>query len=119
MKGLAVFMLALFLGVSAYNWYEIRSLRQEISVLEKKLDESRSGGLTDQALQKATEMMFQARVALANTDWSKAHSAYEAANQQIRAATSAAGEKAGPAVKWLQDQANDVGNQIQQHIPGR
>src|SRR2546430_1359928 len=47
MKGLVVLMIALLLGSSVYNWWEIRGLRQEIVRLEKKVDESQSGGLTD------------------------------------------------------------------------
>ena len=118
MKGLLALVLVLMLGMSVYNWMEIRALRQEISDLRTKVDQSQSGGLTDQTLQKAMEMMVQARVALANTDWSKARTAYESARQQIGAAASAANEKAGPALRWLEDQARDIGKQIQQRVPG-
>lgn len=117
MKGFAVLLLVLMLGASVYNWYEIRSLRQEVAELQIKVENSKSAGLSDQALQKAMEMMFQARVALANTDWTKARSAYESARQQIGAAASAAGERTGPAVRWLEGQARDLGKQIQDHIP--
>ena len=119
MKGLAAFAILFLLGMSVYNWYEIRGLRQEIVRLEEKVDAAGSGGVSEQALQKALDLMLQARVALANTDWNKARTAYESAQQQIGAAAKTAGEKAGPAMRWLRDQARDLGNQIQQRAPSR
>ena len=53
----------------------------------------------------------------ANTDWTKARTAYDSVSQQISAAARTAGQKSGPALRWIQDQARDLGSQIQQHVP--
>jgi hypothetical protein len=118
-KGLAGVAILLMLGLSIYNWYEIRNLRQEIVRLEMKVNETNGGGLSNQALDKAMELMVQARVALANTDWTKARSTYESARQQLSAAASTAGQKAAPTLRWLQDQAHEIENQINKRSPDK
>src|ERR1044071_3168629 len=103
MKGFIAFLLVLVLAVNVYNWFEIRGLKEEVANLQTQVKDAKQGGISDQALQKAMDLMVQARVAVANTDWSKAKSAYESASQQIAGVAKAAGEKAGPALRWMQD----------------
>jgi hypothetical protein len=119
MKGLAALAIVVMLGLSVYNWWEIRGLREDVQRLEAKVQQAQSGGVSEQAFQKAMDLLFQARVAMANTDWSKARNAYDSFSQQISAAANTAGHKASPALKWLENEAKDLRKQIERGVASR
>ncbi len=116
MKVVIAFVLMLFLLMTTYNWYEIHSLRQEITRLETNLKEQSAKSETDDMIAKATVALGQARMAINSTDMNKARQAFETAKTNIDMASKTAREKSAPALKWIQDEANDLQKQVQQRL---
>lgn len=112
MKGLIALLLALVLGLNVYNWWEIRTLRQEITLVRANLDkveeEVRSQDLVSQA-QQALEL---ARAALGALDTPAAAAALETARKHLADAAAVASERARPALKWLEQQASELSKRL-------
>ncbi len=117
MRGFVAFILVLFLLMTTYNWYEIHTLRQEISLVEKNLKQQRIKSERDDLLAQTTLALGQARTAINSTDWNKARQAFDTAKTNLDMASKTAQEKSGPTLKWLQDEAKDLQKQVQQHLP--
>ena len=100
MKGLMVFLLVTVLAMTGYNWWQIQTLRQDIARLEQKVD-ARPATLSDQVIGQATAALLRVQQAVNNTDWNKAHTAYDDARAKVDQVARAAGEKAGPTIDWL------------------
>ena len=119
MKGFIALVLVALLGLSAYNYWEIRSMRQEIATLNEKVRAQSETGLTDEMVAKAAVALAQARDAMNRMDTAQARAAYESARQRLEQAAKVASEKAGPTVKWLRDEAADLGRQLQEKTRNR
>jgi hypothetical protein len=117
MKGFMGFVVVVLLGLTAYNWWEIRSLRQDIAALEQKVTSQQSGSVTDTVVAQATVALGQARQAISSMDWNRARIAYDDARKQLDQASKTAGDKAAPTVKWLEGQAAELGKQIKERVP--
>ena len=116
MKGLMALVLLALLGLAAYNYWEIRSLREEVALLERKVDQQQAGGLTDAVVARATLAIAQAKEALAHADMDKARALVDSGRRQLDDAVRTAGEKAAPVVKWFRDEASDLGQQVQDKV---
>ena len=119
MKGFMALALVMLLGLSAYNYWEIHTLRQEIAALNEKVRVQADGGTTTQMIAKAAATFIQARDALNKMDTSQVRTAYESARQRLEGAVKVANEKAGPAGRWLRDEASNLGRQLQADTRGR
>lgn len=119
MKGFIALVLVALLGLSAHNYWEIRTLRQEIAALNQKVSIQTQDGLTGEVVAKAAVALAQARDAMNRMDTTQARAAYDTARQRLDEATRTASTKAGPTVKWLRDEASDLGKQLQDRIQGR
>lgn len=120
MKGFIALLLFLMIGISAFNYWQIKTLREEVAQLEQKVNQQQNGGgVADVVVGKATAALLQAKEALAHTDMDKARAAFDSARKYLDEAARGANEKAGPAVKWLKDEASDLGRQIQDKAHGR
>jgi hypothetical protein len=119
MKGFIALALVALLGLSAYNYWEIRELRQEIAALNQKVTIRSQGGLTDEVVAKAAVALAQARDALGRMDTAQARAYYDTARRHLDEAARSANAKAGPTVKWLRDEASDLGRQLQDRIHGK
>jgi hypothetical protein len=119
MKGFFALVLVALLGLSAYNYLEIRALRQEIASLNQKVNVQSQGGLTDEVVAKAAVALAQARDALNRMDTAQARGYYDTARRQLDEAARTASAKAGPTVKWLRDEASDLGRQLQDRVRRR
>ena len=119
MKGFIALALVAMLGLSAYNYWEIRELRQEIAALNVKVQSESQGSVTDEVVAKATVALAQARDALNRMDTTQARSAYDTAMRHLDEASRTASAKAGPTVKWLRGEASDLGKQLQDKLRGR
>ena len=113
MKGFIALVLVALLGLSAYNYWELRAMRLEIAALNEKVRVQSQGGLTDEMVAKAAVALAQARDAMNRMDPDRARIAYETARARLEGAARIANEKAGPTVKWLRDQAADLGRELQ------
>lgn len=116
MKGFIALVLVALLGLSAYNFWEIRTLRQEIVALNQKVTSQSQTGLTDEVVAKAAVALAQARDAMNRMDTSQARNAYDTARRRLDEAARIASDKAGPTVKWLRDETADLGKQLQDKI---
>jgi len=111
MKGFLAVLILLLLGLTGYNTWEIRNLRQELAATEAKLNEQRQS--TD-LLTQATAALAAARTAVSGADFTAAQNALNGAKEAL----GKVGERAQPALKWLEQQASDVGRQIQTRLNG-
>ena len=59
MKGFIALVLLAFLGLSAYNFWEIHTLREEIAALNQKVTLQSQSGLTDEVVAKAAVALAQ------------------------------------------------------------
>jgi hypothetical protein len=118
MKGFVALVLLGFLCLSAYNVYEIRTLKQEIETLNQKVTAQSQTGLTDEVVAKAAVALAQARDAMNHMDTTQARNAYDTARRRLDEAARIASDKAGPTVKWLRDETADLGKQLQDKIHG-
>jgi hypothetical protein len=119
MKGFIALVLVALLGLSAYNAWEIRTMREEIAALNQKVNTQSQSGITDEVVAKAAVALAQARDAMNRMDTTRARAAYETARQRLDEAAKVASAKAGPTVKWLRDEAADLGKQLQDKIDRR
>ena len=77
MKGLIVVVLLALLGVSVYNWMQIRSLQQEIARLDAKVQQQQqASGVTDMVVLQARLALEQAKAALASSNVQDARAAF-------------------------------------------
>ncbi len=113
MKGIFTLILFALLGLSAYNYWEIHTLRQEIAELNQKVNVQSQSGITDEVVAKAVIALAQARDSMNKMDATQARAAYETARKRLDEAATTANRKAGPTVKWLRDEASDLGRQLQ------
>jgi hypothetical protein len=119
MKGFITLILLALLGLSAYNYWEIHTLRQEIAALNQKVTAQQQSGLTDEVVAKAAVALAQARDAMNRMDTTQARIAYDSAKKKLDEAAAMANQKAAPTVKWLRDEASDLNRQLQDKIHGR
>lgn len=105
MKGLVALLLVLALATTAYNYMQIQQLRAEVVMLRSQLaDQKRANNL----LAEAVQSVQQAKDAIGRVDTRAASNALERARAKLRDAAKFAGDKAGPALKWLEDQVRDM-----------
>ena len=114
MKGLIALTLVLLLGLSASNYWEIRSMRQEIAALSEKVKVQSESNVATDVLRTAAATFVQARELVNKVDTVQARTAYESAKQRLEAALKTANDKAGPAGKWVRDEAYNLGKQLQE-----
>ena len=119
MKGFIALLMLLLLGLNAYNYWEIQTLRQDIAALKQKVDVQSQAGLTGEVVAKAAVALAQARDAMSRMDTTRARAAYDTARKRLDEAAAMANQKAAPTVKWLRDEASDLNRQLQDKVHGR
>ena len=119
MKGFVAFVILILIAISGYNTWQVHELQQEIAQLNVKVKEQQSGGVTDEVVAQATRAIAAAREAIANTDMNSARTALDNARQKVAQAGRTASERAAPTVKWLEDQASELGRQVQDKFHGK
>ena len=116
MKAFLAFLVLVLVGLSAFNYWQIHELKDQVSRLELKIQEQQSAGMTDKIVAEATQALAGAKDAIARMDTTTARNYADSAKEMLMKAGKTAGEKATPTVKWLQGQAKDLGKQIQDKI---
>jgi hypothetical protein len=116
MKGFMALVALAALLLAGYNWWQIRSLREDFARLEQNVQEQQKGGLTGQVVAGATLALAKAREALSHLDTDKALAALQDAQKKLSEAARTAGQAAAPYVKKLEDEASDLGRQIQDRM---
>ncbi len=120
MKKLLTLLLIIAVGVAAYNWWQVQQLRQEVARLQLQVQEQQQANAkTDAVVAEATRMLAKAREALTHMDSATAQRYAENARDTLQRAQRTAGEKAGPALKWLQAQASDLSRRVEEHVNSR
>lgn len=110
MKAFIALLLVVVLSANAVVWMEMKSLRQEVQTLRARVEkQDQQSTLTAQAVQA----LGQARAAMGTLDTEKARTALGSATAALGDAAKVASEKAGPTLKWLGDQATELGKQLQ------
>ena len=119
MKGLIVALFVALIGFSFYNYLQVQDLKQEVSRLQAKLNEQQSGGVTDQVVAQAATAIAQAKDAISKMDTSRARSTLDSAREYLAQASKSVSEKSAPTVKWLEEQASDLGKKVDDRIHGK
>src|ERR1051325_1508924 len=84
MKAPAVFAVIILLGLSAYNWWQVRELRDEVSRLQVKVaEQQQSGGIADQTVAQAVRAIAAAKDAIGNMNTDSARSALNRAGDAL------------------------------------
>jgi hypothetical protein len=109
MKGFAVLVALAALVLAGYSTMQTMQLRAEVSLLKAQLaQQKRSNDLLAQAVQSVQ----QAKDAIGQVDTDRASGALQRAGTALSAAAKTAGEKAGPAIRWLEGQVKSLGDQV-------
>jgi hypothetical protein len=109
MKGFLVVLFLALLALSAFNFWQIRELKQEIAVLEQKAQEQqRRADASDQLYKQALDALTRAGDALSHTDTREARDTFEAARHKLDDAAKAIQEHAGPAAAWVGEHVRDL-----------
>lgn len=116
MKGIGVLVLIALIGSSAYNYWQVEQLRSEVASLKTQLEGRRSESLAEDIMARAAIAILQAREAVSGSDLQSAKEAVQSAQAYLAQARKAAGDHAGPRLKWLSDQANGLGRQVQERL---
>ena len=116
MKAFAAFLLIIVLGLTGFTYWQVQELRKEVALLKVQLAEQQAGGVTDAAVAQAARAIAQAREAISRTNLDTARSALATAKDYLAEAGKTASTKAGPTVKWLQEQAAGLSNQVQERV---
>ena len=117
MRAFAVLSVLAMLALTAFNYWQVQELRKEVTLLKLQLAERQGGGLTDVAVAQAARAIAQARDAIGHTNLDTARAALNTAKDYLADAGKTAGDKAAPTVKWLQEQASQLGRQVQERVP--
>lgn len=113
MKGLLALLIIGLIAFCGYNYMQVQELKQEVARLQTKLAEQQQAGATDRVVAEATRALAQAREAISRMDTTTARNYADNARDMLTRASHTAGEKAGPALKWLGEQASDLGGRLQ------
>ena len=120
MKGSVAFLVVLMLGLTAYNWWQVRELRDEVARLKVQVAEQQNqGSVSDQMVARAVSAIAQARESIGGMNTDSARSALNKAGDYLAQAGRTVGSKAAPTVDWLKDQASSLGRQMQDKINRR
>ncbi len=119
MKGLIAVLFLALAAMSAFNYIQVQDLKQEVARMQAKLNEQQAGGVTDQVVAQAAQAIAQARDAISKMDTSRARTALDSAREYLANASKTASAKAGPTVKWLEEQASDLNKRVQDRIHGK
>ena len=114
MKAFAGFLLVILIGITAFNYWQVQELRKEVALMKVQLAEARAGGVTDAAVAQAAIAIARARDAISRTNMDSARGALQSAKDYLAEAGKTASTKAGPTVKWLQEQAAGLSNEVQE-----
>ena len=118
MKGISFILLLTIFALLIYNNWEFHQLREDIAsvkIIAMQKNNVRVNS-SDQVLLQATRALESARNAISNSDWQRAKTSLLEAEKNLQQAGEAAGNGARPALSWLQQQAVDLGSQIQNHV---
>jgi hypothetical protein len=115
-KALLAFLILILLALAGFNFWQIRELNDKVARLEVKIQEQQAGGVTDRVVAEATQALARAKDAIARMDTTTARNYADSAKGLLMQAGKTASEKAAPTVRWLEDQAKDVGRQVQDKI---
>jgi uncharacterized protein HemX len=119
MKGFLAVLLLGFIALSAFNFWQIRELKQEIAVLERKTqDQQRRADTSDRLMAQAADAIAHAGEALSHTDTRQAKDAFDVATRKVAEAGRALQQHAGPATNWLRDSADTLGKQVRGLVGG-
>jgi hypothetical protein len=109
MKGFLVVLFLGLLALSAFNFWQIRELKQEIAVLEQKAQEQqRRADASDRLYAQALDALSRAGDALSHTDTREARDAFDVARRKVEDAAKAIQEHAGPAAAWVGQQVRGL-----------
>ena len=115
MKGFLALLLIVLLAACAHNWWQIRTMQQDLARIEQKLDEQPADVMTEVVTQ-AVRAVALARDALKNTDTDRARRALEGAQKSLEDATRAATKTAGPMLDQLKRQVADMNREVQKRL---
>ena len=113
MKAFSIILLLGLLVSTAFNHWQVQQLRAEVAELKVQMANQQAGSLTNELVAKATAAILQARHAIGSAKVENAKAALNTAREYLAEAGKTAGAQAGPRLKWLQDQAQGIGRQIQ------
>jgi hypothetical protein len=113
MKAFIALLVIALIGFNVYNYMQVQDLKQQVARLEVKLNEEKSQGLSDKVVADAVRTLAQARDAVTRMDTTTARNYVENARTALERAGQTASEKAAPTVKWLGEQASDLGKKLQ------
>ena len=116
MKGFVAFVLIVVLAITGFTYWQVQELRKEVALLKVQLAEERAGGVTDAAVAQAVRAIAQAREAIGRTNMDSARTALQTAKDYLADAGKTASTKTRPTVKWLQEQAAGLSNQVQERV---
>ena len=108
MKGLIALLLLVTLAATAYNFMQVQQLRAEMVLLRAQLAEQKRA---NNLLADAIRSVQHAKDAIARVDTRSTSNALQQASAKLREAASIAGEKAGPAIRWLEEQVRGMSEQ--------
>lgn len=105
--GAAFLALLIMNGVT---FYQVDALKAEVRDLKAKVAQERKN--TD-LMAEAVQTLDRARKHLGKTDTSEARKALEETVDTLSKTAKSAGGRAEPAIRWLQDQADNLKRQIE------
>lgn len=109
MKAPVVVLLLIFVALAGANWLQLQQVRHDLARLERAIAPvSAADARVGDPMAAATRALGRAHQALADADPAAARRALAEARQHIDKVS----ERAGPAAKWLREQATDLGRQI-------
>ncbi|MBM3495804.1 MAG: hypothetical protein FJX72_15990 [Armatimonadetes bacterium] len=109
MKAITALVIVALLGVSAYNMRQIQVLQAEVADMRSQMAQQKK---SNDLLAEAMQSVQQARDAMGRVDTAKASGALQRAGSALGDAAKLAGEKAGPAIRWLEGQVKGLSDQV-------
>jgi len=117
MKGFMALVILVLLGFGGYNYFQVQALNKQVTALKSQLSAERVSKMqTETALSEATKALAQAREAINNTDTTKARAIIDDAKVKLDSAAKAVGEKSGPALEWVKQQAGEIGRKAREKL---
>ncbi|MCC6730679.1 MAG: hypothetical protein IT208_15205 [Chthonomonadales bacterium] len=105
MKGLLFLLVLALLALSVWNQMEIRWLRQDIRTLSGKVERQQA---SEGPVEQAMAAVVAARAAAVGLDAGRARTTLEAAHRRLTEAAGSAGQRAQPALRWLEAEMADL-----------
>jgi hypothetical protein len=114
LRGFIALLLLALLAINLLNFWQIQQLQQQVAALQSRVHhaESADTALTS-LLGNALPALSQAREAMQHADFDRARRLLHEATDRADQISRTLGDKAGPAVAWLRQQAQSLEDQMQ------